>query len=127
MLRARGAVVIPIGLDSADIAAMAESPHLRLPAPWRADKMAGGYVTALLLALAIPAAAQDHPPLRHRVVHIISRAQLEAICPGTYSCAIPRPPDTCLVFLPARVPAQWPTRAAMLRHEFRHCAGRGQD
>jgi hypothetical protein len=72
-------------------------------------------------------AAQDHPPLRDRVVRIVSRAQLEAICPGTYSCAIPRPPDTCLVFLPAQVPAQWPTRAATLRHEFRHCAGRGQD
>jgi hypothetical protein len=61
-------VVIPIGLDAADIAAVTGSPNLRLPAPWRANKMAGGYVTALLLALALPAAAQDHPPLRHRVV-----------------------------------------------------------
>jgi hypothetical protein len=72
----------------------------------------------LLLALAVPAAAQDNPALRHRVVRTISLAQLEAICPDTYSCAFPRPPDTCLVYLPAQAPAGWPTRAAMLRHEF---------
>jgi hypothetical protein len=81
----------------------------------------------LLLALAVPAAAQDHTPLRHRVVHFVSLAQLEAICPGTYSCALARPPDTCLVYLPDRAPSGWPTRAAMLRREFGHCAGRGQD
>ena len=121
MLRARRAVVIPIGLDSADIAALARSPHLRLPAPWRADKMAGGYVTALLLALALPAAAQDHPPLRHRVVSFRGHSS------RPYGRAPIPAPSLSLVFLPARVPAQWPTRAAMLRHEFRHCAGRGQD
>jgi hypothetical protein len=82
---------------------------------------------ALLLALSVPAAAQDHAPLRHRVVHLVSLTQLEAICPGTYSCALARPPDTCLVYLPAQAPSGWPTRAAMLRHEFGHCAGRGQD
>jgi hypothetical protein len=32
---------------------------------------------ALLLALAVPAAAQDHPALRHRVVWSVSLAQLE--------------------------------------------------
>jgi hypothetical protein len=33
-----------VGPDSADRAAMAESPHRRLPASWHADKIPGGYV-----------------------------------------------------------------------------------
>ena len=32
--------------------------------------------------------ALDHPRLPHRVLHVISPAQLEATCPGTFACAI---------------------------------------
>jgi hypothetical protein len=60
----------------------------------------------ILVAMAAGnALALDHPRLPHRVLHVISPAQLEATCPGDFACA----------------------RRQLLAHEFRHCDGRGQD
>ena len=72
--------------------------------------------------------ALDHPRLPHRVLHVISPAQLEATCPGTFACAIVYwGKRTCHVYVPnAHLPG-WPSRRQLLAHEFRHCNGRGQD
>jgi hypothetical protein len=66
--------------------------------------------------------ALDHPRLPHRVLHVISPAQLEATCPGTFACAIVYwGKRTCHVYVPnAHLPG-WPSRRQLLAHEFRHC------
>ena len=45
-------------------------------------------IVILVAMTAGTAFALDHPPLPHRVLHVISPAQLEATCPGTFACAI---------------------------------------
>jgi hypothetical protein len=70
----------------------------------------------------------DHPRLPHRVLHVISPAQLEATCPGDFACAIPDwGKRTCHVYVPNAHRPGWPSRRQLLAHEFRHCDGRGQD
>ena len=83
----------------------------------------------ILVAMAAGTAfALDHPPLPHRVLHVISPAHLEATCPGTFACAIVDwGRRTCHVYVPnAHLPGR-PSRRKLLAHEFRHCEGRGQD
>src|SRR6516165_7847353 len=81
----------------------------------------------ILVAMAAGTAfALDHPPLPHRVLHVISPAQLEATCPGTFACAIVDwGRRTCHVYVPnAHLPGR-PSRRKLLAHEFR--PERGQD
>jgi hypothetical protein len=83
----------------------------------------------ILVAMATGnALALDHPRLPHRVLHMISPAQLKAMCPGDFACAIADwGKRTCHVYVPnAHLPG-WPSRRQLLAHEFRHCDGRGQD
>jgi hypothetical protein len=83
----------------------------------------------ILVAIAADTAfALDHPRLPHRVLHVISPAQLEAMCPGDFACAIPDwRMRTCHVYVPNVHLRGWPSMRELLAHEFRHCDGRGQD
>ena len=81
-----------------------------------------------LLGVSVPAQAQDHPPLRHIIIHDVTVDELQARCPQTYACAIGDfASNRCDVYIPVGTPAGWPSRSAMLRHELRHCNGKGQD
>jgi hypothetical protein len=83
----------------------------------------------ILVAMAAGTAfALDHPRLPHRVLHVISPAQLEAMCPGDFACAIPDwGKRTCHVYVPNAHLRGSPSRRQLLAHEFQHCDGRGQD
>jgi hypothetical protein len=86
-------------------------------------------IVILVSMAAGTAFALDHPRLPHRVLHVISPAQLEATCPkGAFACAIVDwGKRTCHVYVPnAHLPGR-PSRRQLLAHEFRHCDGRGQD
>ena len=85
-------------------------------------------IVILVAVAAGTAFALDHPRLPHRVLHVISPAQLEATCPGDFACAIPDwGKRTCHVYVPNAHRPGWPSRRQLLAHEFRHCDGRGQE
>jgi hypothetical protein len=93
---------------------------------WRA-----GWAKSLSMAclfFSVPTYGQDHPPLRNIVIHNVTVGELQARCPDTYACAVADfASSLCDVFIPVNTPSGWPSRAAMLRHELRHCHGKGQD
>jgi hypothetical protein len=83
----------------------------------------------LMTTMAVSIAfAQGHPQLPHRVLHAVSPAELEAICPGAFACATPDwHSGICHVYVPNLQLPGWPSRRDLLAHELRHCNGRGQD
>jgi hypothetical protein len=90
-------------------------------------RLIAAIAAALLLCLNF-ASAQDHPPLKHVVVHNVTVEQLQGRCPQTYACSIGDfSRSRCDVLIPVNTPRGWPSRSAMLRHELRHCNGKGQD
>lgn len=66
-----------------------------------------------------------HAPPRGTIVHRMTLAQIQAICPGDLACTWPKQPGVtrCIVVLPTRLPPGGPSMREVTSHEFAHCNG----